>query len=86
MFPYAKCNTAPKPGVTTMQQIIRARYHNGRIEPLEKLNLANDTELTIIVPKARKQPKKLSESEFSLEGMFTEGDPIPKEAIDEVTK
>ena len=70
-----------------MQQIIRARYHNGLIEPLEKLNLANDTELTIIFPKAKKQPKrKLSESEFSLEGMFTEGDPIPKEAIDEVTK
>jgi excisionase family DNA binding protein len=30
--------------------------------------------------------RKLSESEFSLEGMFTEGEPIPKEAIDEVIK
>jgi hypothetical protein len=29
---------------------------------------------------------KLAESEFSLEGMFTEGEPIPKEAIDEVIK
>jgi hypothetical protein len=26
----------------------------------------------------------LSEEEFSLEGMFTKGEPIPKEAIDEV--
>jgi len=30
--------------------------------------------------------RKLSESEFSLEGMFTEGEPIPKEAVDEVIK
>lgn len=29
--------------------------------------------------------KKL-ESDFNLEGMFTEGDPIPKEAIDEVIR
>ena len=33
--------------------------------------------------KGQKQ-KKLSESEFSLEGMFKDGEPIPKEAIDEV--
>jgi len=30
--------------------------------------------------------RKLSESEFSLEGMFTEGEPIPKEAIDKVIR
>ena len=29
---------------------------------------------------------KQLESDFSLEGMFTEGDPIPKEAIDEVIR
>ena len=34
--------------------------------------------------KKNKTKKKLSESEFSLEGMFTEGEPIPKEAVDEV--
>ncbi len=37
-------------------------------------------------PVHKKNEKELSEEEFSLEGMFTEGDPIPKEAIDEVIK
>jgi hypothetical protein len=37
-------------------------------------------------PEHGETEKKLSEEEFSLEGMFTKGDPIPKKAIDEVIK
>ncbi len=37
-------------------------------------------------PEHKKNEKELSEEEFSLEGMFARGDPIPKEAIDEVIK
>ncbi len=36
-------------------------------------------------PEHKKNEKELSE-EVSLEGMFARGDPIPKEAIDEVIK
>ena len=40
-----------------MSQTIRARYHNGLIEPLEKLNLVDNTEITVTVSKRKKSAK-----------------------------
>jgi len=40
-----------------MSQTIRARYHNGFIEPLEKLNLMDNTEITVTVSKIKKSAK-----------------------------
>ena len=60
-----------------MSQTIRAIYHNGLIEPLEKLNLTENTEITITISKRKKR--------FSLEGIIENGQ-VDEKALDEVTK
>jgi hypothetical protein len=39
-----------------MQRTIRARYHQGRIEPLEPLELADGVEVIITVPDSKPTP------------------------------
>jgi predicted DNA-binding antitoxin AbrB/MazE fold protein len=60
-----------------MSQTIRAIYHNGLIEPLEKLNLTENTEITVTISKRKKR--------FSLEGIIENGK-VDEKALDEVTK
>jgi predicted DNA-binding antitoxin AbrB/MazE fold protein len=84
-----------------MSQTIRAIYHNGLIEPLEKLNLTENTEITVKVslltdlgrPLAKEaidevwnEKEHLPKRRFSLQGIIKGGNPIPEAVIDEVIK
>ncbi len=71
----------------TVYRIIKA----GKLEAIKVNSILRIPEenLKLYIEKNKKvnirTQKKLSESELSLEGMFTDGSPIPEESIDEVT-
>ena len=53
-----------------MSKTIRAKIHNGRIEPLEPLELPEDEEVVVVVPEQGTRPDRFEEAIGACDGLL----------------